>query len=75
MVLNDIRVAGNRIGPDIGLGICFKPEAHPMAQRHIVIALPSLVIWAGILLNGFSQFGRTFFLRLCKDALLDPLPC
>ena len=72
VVLNDIRVAGDRIGPDIGLGIRLKPEVHPMPQSHIVIAFSPLVIWAGILLDGFGQFNCAFFLCLCKDTLLDP---
>lgn len=43
-----------------------------MPQSDIVIALPPLVVWTGILLNGFGQFSRAFFLRLRKDALLNP---
>ena len=59
VVFNDIRVAGDCIGPDVGLGICIKPEVHPMPQSDIVIALPPLVVWTGILLNGFGQFSSS----------------
>ena len=44
-----------------------------MPQSDIVIALSPLVVWAGILLNGFGQFSCAFFLCLRKDTLLNPL--